>query len=110
RSCSRCGATSTPLWRREPGTQRSLCNACGLYAQQRHQDRPQALIDSDAADVDEAPVDGPTCTHCGTHRTSVWRRNKKGELVCNACGCYERLNGRPRPLELRTNRIKPRAK
>ncbi|KAF7300206.1 GATA zinc finger domain-containing protein [Mycena kentingensis (nom. inval.)] len=109
RTCARCGATSTPLWRREPGTQRTLCNACGLYAQQRHQDRPQELIDADADDS-PAPVGGPSCSHCGATRTSVWRRNKVGDLVCNACGCYERLNGKPRPLELRTNRVKPRAK
>ncbi|KAF7308093.1 GATA zinc finger domain-containing protein [Mycena kentingensis (nom. inval.)] len=53
RTCARCGTTSTPLWRREPGTQRSLCNACGLYAQQRNQQRPQELIDGGAGDPTE---------------------------------------------------------
>ncbi|KAF7312896.1 hypothetical protein MKEN_00974000 [Mycena kentingensis (nom. inval.)] len=113
RVCHRCGATNTPLWRREPGTQRSLCNACGLYAQHRHIDRPQALIDADAGIDSRSPYaessDGTSCSHCGTNRTSVWRRNKAGNLVCNACGCYERLNGRPRPLELAANRIRPRS-
>ncbi|KAJ7679088.1 hypothetical protein DFH06DRAFT_505028 [Mycena polygramma] len=36
----------------------------------------------------EAP-DGPECSHCHTHHTSVWRRNKDGKQVCNACGLYD---------------------
>ncbi|KAJ7230125.1 hypothetical protein GGX14DRAFT_344405 [Mycena pura] len=108
--CTRCNATSTPLWRRDPASGRTLCNACGLYAQQRHQVRPQALIDADAEDPNAgASLNGPACSHCSARKTSVWRRNKAGELVCNACGCYERLNGKERPLTLK-NKVKPRAK
>lgn len=29
--CSHCHATSTPLWRREPTTLKTLCNACGNF-------------------------------------------------------------------------------
>ncbi|KAJ7851194.1 hypothetical protein B0H13DRAFT_2284690 [Mycena leptocephala] len=53
---------------------------------------------------------GPECSHCHTHQTSVWRRNKDGDQVCNACGVYQRLRGKERPLSLRKNKVKPRAK
>ncbi|KAL0566256.1 hypothetical protein V5O48_015759 [Marasmius crinis-equi] len=111
--CSHCRATSTPLWRREPGTLKPLCNACGLYLQQRNKLRPQELID---ADIDDESSDvsgdgaGPECSHCHTHNTSVWRRSKTGEQLCNACGVYSRLRGRDRPLSLKRNKIKPRTK
>ncbi|KAF7296336.1 GATA zinc finger domain-containing protein [Mycena chlorophos] len=126
RSCSHCGATSTPVWRRDPRTQAPLCNACGVYLATRHAPRPQTLIDIDrevahaagsgggsAGSSDNegaADPNAPTCSHCGTRKTSAWRRNKAGQQVCNACGVYERMNGRPRPLELRNDKVRPREK
>ncbi|KAJ3536777.1 hypothetical protein NMY22_g5883 [Coprinellus aureogranulatus] len=112
--CSHCKATQTPLWRRDPTTFKPLCNACGLYLQQRNRLRPQVLIDADADDDSSEEVDqnytGPECSHCRTHHTSVWRRSKQGEQLCNACGVYLRLRGKPRPLSLKRNKIKPRSK
>ncbi|KAF7327257.1 GATA zinc finger domain-containing protein [Mycena kentingensis (nom. inval.)] len=125
--CANCGATTTPMWRRDPATHRPLCNACGLYLQQRRAHRPPELIaaereyqgagygpaDDDSADeVDAGPSDGrPQCSHCHTRETSVWRRNKTtGEQVCNACGVYQRLRGKERPLSLRKDKVKPRSK
>jgi hypothetical protein len=110
--CSHCKATSTPLWRRDPRTQNQLCNACGLYLQQRNKLRPQQLIDADADEPLDIPYDpnAPECSHCHTRNTSVWRRSKDGAQLCNACGVYRRLRGKDRPLSLRRNRIKPRTK
>ncbi|KAK7036203.1 GATA zinc finger domain-containing protein [Favolaschia claudopus] len=113
KQCYNCGKLSTPLWRRDPVTQRTLCNACGLYQQQRREPRPQALIDADNDEGEEPPPmvgDGPQCSHCGTRKTSVWRRNKDGDQVCNACGVYYRVNGRERPLSMPQSKVKPRAK
>ncbi|KAJ7616585.1 hypothetical protein FB45DRAFT_1063991 [Roridomyces roridus] len=115
KSCSHCKVTSTPLWRRDPTTHRTLCNACGLYLQQRNAMRPQALIEADIDDeeppeINDEDYTGPKCSHCNTRKTSVWRRSKTGAQVCNACGVYARLRGQERPLSLRRNKIKPRSK
>ncbi|KIY73912.1 hypothetical protein CYLTODRAFT_416565 [Cylindrobasidium torrendii FP15055 ss-10] len=113
KACSHCRTTTTPLWRRDPGTNAVLCNACGLYLQQRGMLRPKQLIDADDEPIhDEAdgPEGGPECSHCHTRRTSVWRRSKEGAQLCNACGVYQRLRGKERPIELKKNRIKPRMK
>jgi Zn ribbon nucleic-acid-binding protein len=114
KSCSHCHATTTPLWRRDPSTMKPLCNACGLYLQQRNKLRPQELIDADddgsSSEESDANYVGPECSHCRTHRTSVWRRSKTGEQLCNACGVYARLRGKPRPLSLKKNKIRPRSK
>ncbi|PPR04847.1 hypothetical protein CVT24_007235 [Panaeolus cyanescens] len=114
KSCSHCRATSTPLWRRDPSTMKPLCNACGLYLQQRNKLRPQELIEADDDGSTEEESDpnyvGPECSHCHTHRTSVWRRSKTGDQLCNACGVYARLRGKPRPLSLKRSKIRPRSK
>ncbi|GAA5808950.1 hypothetical protein MFLAVUS_002350 [Mucor flavus] len=38
-SCSNCGTTTTPLWRRSPVGE-TICNACGLYFKARNTTRP----------------------------------------------------------------------
>ncbi|CEJ84968.1 Putative KLLA0F21296p [[Torrubiella] hemipterigena] len=50
----------------------------------------------------------PTCQNCGTSRTPLWRRDEFGSVLCNACGLFLKLHGRPRPLSLKTDVIKSR--
>ena len=48
-----------------------------------------------------AKLSPTTCTNCGTSSTSLWRRDPLGAPVCNACGLYYKLHGKPRPYTWR---------
>nr|CAI5845912.1 unnamed protein product [Callosobruchus analis] len=49
-----------------------------------------------------------SCTNCGTQTTTIWRRNMRGEMVCNACGLYFKLHGVDRPVTMRRDTIHTR--
>jgi hypothetical protein len=48
-----------------------------------------------------------SCSHCGTGATSAWRF-LDGLIVCNACKCYYRKHGAPRPIQLRRDVVMSR--
>ncbi|KAL5281856.1 GATAd family protein [Megaselia abdita] len=48
------------------------------------------------------------CSNCGTTTTTIWRRNLRGEMVCNACGLYFKLHGVNRPHSMRRDTIHTR--
>lgn len=54
--------------------------------------------------------DRTECTNCHTRTTPLWRRNPEGEPLCNACGLFLKLHGTVRPLSLKTDVIKKRAR
>ncbi len=49
---------------------------------------------------------GSVCSNCSTTKTSMWRRDKSGALVCNACGLYIKLYGINRPINMRKDTIR----
>ncbi|GJQ82222.1 GATAd [Trypoxylus dichotomus] len=49
-----------------------------------------------------------SCSNCGTRTTTIWRRDVKGEMVCNACGLYFKLHGVDRPHTMRRDTIHTR--
>uniref|UniRef100_A0A0N4ZYC5 GATA-type domain-containing protein n=1 Tax=Parastrongyloides trichosuri TaxID=131310 RepID=A0A0N4ZYC5_PARTI len=62
------------------------------------------VSDGGIADGDSQTI----CHNCGTNSTTAWRRDEKGNLVCNACGLYYRLHKTVRPPHLRKDKIQSR--
>ncbi|EGV60379.1 hypothetical protein CANTEDRAFT_132166 [Yamadazyma tenuis ATCC 10573] len=53
-------------------------------------------------------ISSPVCHNCKTQTTPLWRRDETGQVLCNACGLFLKLHGRPRPSSLKTDTIKSR--
>lgn len=49
-----------------------------------------------------------SCSNCGTTKTPLWRRDERGYILCNACGLFFKLHGKPRPISLKTDVIRSR--
>ncbi|KAI7848871.1 GATA zinc finger-domain-containing protein, partial [Circinella umbellata] len=109
--CFNCKVTKTPLWRRTPDRAHTLCNACGLYYKQYVQENTTSL--SSTSTLVTTPVinnndSGVQCANCSQTQTPLWRKNERGQPVCNACGLYSRLHHRDRPIEMRKAKIQRR--
>ncbi|KAG2336866.1 hypothetical protein BDR05DRAFT_1011518, partial [Suillus weaverae] len=42
--------------------------------------------------------------------TPLWRKDKEGKTVCNACGLYYKLHGSTRPISMKSNIICKRSR
>ncbi|KAJ2093740.1 hypothetical protein IW138_000136 [Coemansia sp. RSA 986] len=53
-----------------------------------------------AASVPKSAASGIMCFNCGVESTSLWRRDDQGNVICNACGLYFKLNNKLRPMAI----------
>ncbi|KAI7827070.1 hypothetical protein BC939DRAFT_93810 [Gamsiella multidivaricata] len=81
-----------------------------------HQRESEALTDTEETEVKKvagssglrsgrksgAPLE---CANCGQTQTPLWRKDAKGQPICNACGLYSRLHHRDRPITMRKTKI-----
>jgi GATA-binding protein len=70
--------------------------------------KPQAMAASLTSADHNPPFTQPVCQNCQTSTTPLWRRDEAGSVLCNACGLFLKLHGRPRPISLKTDVIKSR--
>lgn len=105
-TCHNCGVTKTPLWRRTPDKRHSLCNACGLYLKQYKTMRP--LGPRSRSQPIRKDEENMACANCEATKTSLWRKDENGQVICNACGLYHKLHGKARPITMRKEKISRR--
>ncbi|EFO21032.1 GATA zinc finger family protein [Loa loa] len=69
------------------------------------------LIMEEEEDTSNSNNNSPSmsrCSNCLTTKTTAWRRDQTGKLVCNACGLYYRLHRTNRPVHMRKDIIQQR--
>ncbi|KNC83079.1 hypothetical protein SARC_04656 [Sphaeroforma arctica JP610] len=79
----------------------------GYVNNQGTQQSSEAMVPQDE---EKGGSEVSVCANCKGTSTTQWRRGNEGQVLCNACGIYERKNGTMRPLKLCDRRTFTRVK
>ena len=88
--------------------QHEVAAAGPLNANPVHPNAKSTTHVSNGTTTSKANLSSPICRNCNTQKTPLWRRDETGQVLCNACGLFLKLHGRPRPISLKTDTIKSR--
>ncbi|OJD32220.1 gata transcription factor [Diplodia corticola] len=96
-----------------PGVSSLASLAASSTSSPRPDNRPPNAVSHSMTYATSAPATSggqnpPICQNCTTSTTPLWRRDEVGSVLCNACGLFLKLHGRPRPISLKTDVIKSR--
>jgi uncharacterized Zn finger protein (UPF0148 family) len=73
-----------------------------------HSPQPIKTVDTSPTPSAAEEPSNQECINCHQTQTPLWRKNERGEPVCNACGLYAKLHHRDRPAEMRKTTIQRR--
>lgn len=101
-------ARAQPLQESTPNPQHCPPNSIDNYSLSLEEPGDLSVSGKHGSAARPGPRVELTCSNCGTHTTTIWRRDARGEMVCNACGLYYKLHGVPRPTAMRRDTIHTR--
>ncbi|KAF7789435.1 hypothetical protein EIP86_000379 [Pleurotus ostreatoroseus] len=110
--CSNCGANHTSLWRRGPNDELN-CNACGLYYKTASSfvsffSQPTAseeFVHQSRRDPHSDSIAEGTAA-----RWSPMLQLSHADHSALACGLYLKFHGKPRPIDMKSDIIRKRAR
>jgi uncharacterized Zn finger protein (UPF0148 family) len=70
--------------------------------------KPELSYPSSPPSTEQTVEMNQECANCHQTQTPLWRKNERGEPLCNACGLYAKLHHRDRPAEMRKTTIQRR--
>ncbi|KAF2861802.1 glucocorticoid receptor-like (DNA-binding domain) [Piedraia hortae CBS 480.64] len=81
------------------------CNGCPAY---NNRISKTATLRGNGAANAPGPEVVVACHNCRTTITPLWRRDKDGHPICNACGLYYKLHHNDRPVDMKKDDIQRR--
>jgi len=100
--------SSTPTTSQQPSQQQMLQQSQLLKSNTKKKAAASLYINQKTAAIDSMATQHvkPVCANCGVNHTPLWRRSANDEILCNACGLYQKLHKVPRPKSIRQHAVR----